>query len=322
MSQNRRYQSRMLQAKKMRQITYAAAAVVLVLLLVLIIRLSRGRTDAVDGAKVNDTAATDTVAAETETAAEDNDQSAAEGDETAAEPGESDQLAEELMVAATKMPMLTFDPDAPKKNLAVIYHKKDETNRICITIDDCFSEKYMRAIIKVAEENGADLTFFPKGEVVKNNPALWREIYEKGYQIENHSFYHSNVTTLSDEKLYNTITYSEKALNDALGVYYHQTIFRPPTGDGMHSPRLHQFLRKLGYQAVASWGLSGTQEASKTLAQAKPGQLILFHATQKDYERLKVVIPGLKKKGYEMVSVNTLYGKERNKVTPLNTFTH
>ena len=105
-------------------------------------------------------------------------------------------------------------------------------------------------------------------------------------------------------------------LNEVLGVNYQMRIFRCPTGDGQNSKRLHKLLRELGYDAVASWGLSGTRKAAETVRLTKPGQILLFHATAKDYARLKVVIPALAKK-YKLVSINTLYGKDKNPVAEL-----
>lgn len=230
--------------------------------------------------------------------------------------GEGISQSESLAVqpTATKKPSGTSAPKV--KLLPIIYRKADAKDMIAITIDDCFDADIMRKIIKLAEDNKADLTFFPKGNTIVGNADLWREIYEKGYEIENHTHTHTNVSKLSEANLKKNIQDANDALNEVLGINYHMRLFRCPTGDGMRSAKLHRVLRELNYEAVASWGLSGTQKADKTIRQARPGQLILFHATAEDYQRLREVLPALAKK-YKLVSVNTLYGKGPNEVTEL-----
>lgn len=313
MSQNRR-QSAIRRAQQQRGTAIVIAALLLVLLVIGCVRAISGRGGTPSDALTANP--TPTVNPERYDGAAE-DVPADQGDD--ADEGAAmtdDELADEQTVDQPNT------ADKALKKLPIIYRKKDEEKRICITIDDCFDAKYVRAVVALAEKYDADLTFFPKGSTIKENADLWKELYEKGYEIENHSYYHANVSGLDDEKLRKTIVYSEMALNEALGVNYHMRLFRCPTGDGMKDPRLHKLLGELGYEAVASWGLSGTQDAQKTLKQVRPGQLVLFHATEKDYERLKVVIPALAKKGYEMVSVNTLYGKGANEVTELDTYDH
>lgn len=202
--------------------------------------------------------------------------------------------------------------------LPILSRKKGETKKIAITIDDCFRAEIVRKIIALAEANGAQLTFFPKGNTIKKNADLWKEIYEKGYEIENHTYTHTSVFKMNDEELKKNIQAANDALNEVLGVNYRMRIFRCPTGKGMKSPRLHRILRELGYEAVASWGLSGTRKAKDTIRLAQPGQILLFHATKEDYARLNVVIPALAQK-FELVSVNDLYQKGNNEVTELET---
>lgn len=316
MNRNRRYESRLAKARQQRNMLYAAVAFCALLVIVLVVRaiVSKPSADlqSMDAAHVQVTKEAAPVIDENQVVAADDDAEAealALATEGNAVPNNE---AEQQVASAT-------EKTGPNK-LPIIWRKKDETKRIAVTIDDCFSADNMRTIMRLAEEYNADLTFFPKGETIKRNADLWREIYEKGYEIANHTYHHSNVSDLDEDKLRKTITMSEQALNEALGVNYHMTLFRCPTGDGMRETKLHKILTELGYQAVASWDNSGTRDAQTVLKNAKPGQLILFHATNKDVERLKVVIPGLAQAGYEMVSVNTLYGKGPNKVTPLDTY--
>lgn len=238
---------------------------------------------------------------------------------TQSEPVEPAEMEPVATPEGKTAPELTPSPTGKPSLLPVIYRKKDEKKMVAITIDDCFQVDIVKDIIKLAEKHGADLTFFPKGNTIEKNADLWKTIYERGYEIENHSYLHTNVSKLDEEKLRYTIEESGNALNRALGVNYHMRLFRCPTGDGMRDPRLHAILKELGYQGVASWGLSGTRKASETIRLTQGGQILLFHSTKNDYARLQKVIPGLIQRGFKLVSINELYDKGPNEVTPLDT---
>lgn len=203
------------------------------------------------------------------------------------------------------------------KLLPILDYAKDSTDKVAITIDDCFQLENVREILDLADKYGAKLTFFPIGYQIKKQPDLWQEILDRGHELENHSYHHVNISNLSDEKLYRTIAMVEHAMNEALGVNYKMKYFRPRGGAGRKDPRLSKVLRDLGYQAVASWGLSGSQDVNKLLRKCSGGHVILFHTTDKDLGKLRKVIPALKKKGLKMVTLNELYGKPDNLITPL-----
>ncbi len=226
------------------------------------------------------------------------------------------QAASEAQAEATPAPTMDL---TDVKALPVIYRAKNPGKKVAITVDDCFSPENTRAILNLAEKYEIKLTFFPIGRIVKRDPQLWRDILEKGHEIENHSYHHSNILNMTDEELYNTIVWQNEVMNEVLGVNYHMRYFRPMGGNGTKTKRLHKVLGDLGYAAVASWGLSGNRPAEDTIRLTEAGQILLFHATDTDLSRLKKVIPGLLDKGFKLVTINELYGKEPNLVAPADT---
>jgi len=80
-------------------------------------------------------------------------------------------------------------------------------------VDDCFQFDNVREILDLADKYGAKLTFFPIGYQIAKQPELWQEILDRGHELENHSYHHVNINTLSDEKLYRTITMQERAMS-------------------------------------------------------------------------------------------------------------
>ena len=60
---------------------------------------------------------------------------------------------------------------------------REKKERVCIAVDDYFREKYVRAIIRLAEKCDANLTFSPKGETILKNAQLWRDTCERGNKM-------------------------------------------------------------------------------------------------------------------------------------------
>lgn len=203
--------------------------------------------------------------------------------------------------------------------LPILDYAKDATDKVAITVDDCLQFDNLRAILDLADEYGAKLTFFPIGYQIAKQPEIWKEILKRGHELENHSYHHLNTNGLSDGELFRTIAMQERAMSQALGMNYKMKYFRPRGGYSRKELRLSKVLKDLGYQAIASWGLSGTQSVSQLLEKCKGGHVILFHTTDKDLEKLRKVIPALKEKGLQMVTLNELYGKPENAITPLTT---
>jgi peptidoglycan/xylan/chitin deacetylase (PgdA/CDA1 family) len=201
--------------------------------------------------------------------------------------------------------------------LPVLDYAKNSTDMVAITIDDCFRFDNIQRILDLADEYGAKLTFFPIGYQIPKQPDIWKEILDRGHEIENHSYHHLLVGSLTDEELYKTITMEERALNEALGVNYKMKYFRPRGGSARKDPRLSLILHDLGYQGIASWGLSGGQDVRKLIRKSNGGHVVLFHTADEDLKKLKKFIPAMKAKGLKMVTLNELYGKPANVITPL-----
>lgn len=203
------------------------------------------------------------------------------------------------------------DPEASM--LPVVSRAKNAGNKIALTMDDCNEGQNVLKMLDIADQYGFKMTFFPIGKAVEKNPDVFREVYERGHEIENHSYSHKNMTELSDDEAIKEIVRQNEAVNKALNLTYEMHIFRPPSGAGMKSEKLHGILANLNYEALASWGISGTQDPDKVLKNMRSGDIILFHAKDKDISRLEYFIPEAIERGFEFVTINELYNKEPNR---------
>jgi len=212
-------------------------------------------------------------------------------------------------------------PKIAKGYLPVFAGANTEKKQIAITVDDLWQEENVLQILEVCEQTGAKLTFFPIGEAVADNPELIRKIYEGGHEIENHTYNHVNLYALSAEDMTAQLNEQNMVINQALGLDYQMHFLRPRGGNADYDKRMHNMLQQLGYVGVSHWSLSGTPEMSTWTSKLQAGDVILFHATDADLAKLLKLIPKLTEVGYELVTLNTLYGLPANATYPLGTTT-
>ncbi|MBR3927560.1 MAG: polysaccharide deacetylase family protein [Clostridia bacterium] len=219
---------------------------------------------------------------------------------------------------------LNIHSSSPKFESALpVYHTPNVTGKmIAITIDDCNEDWNVQKIIDLAVSNNAKLTFFPIGNQLtsKDLRQALKNAYAAGFEIENHTVNHIYQEKLTDEEFFNEVLNQETAVRSALGVDYKMNFLRLPGGNGEEDPRVHHYLKKLGYKAIADWYYSGTDaDIYYIKKRLTPGAIYLFHTTNEDYQKLKEFIPYAVSQGYQLVTLNELVGYAENAVYPAGT---
>jgi len=201
-----------------------------------------------------------------------------------------------------------------------VYRRADtDQKRIAITVDDCFQVKNLETIIGAARSAVGRITIFPIGQNLEK-PGMARLLryaaFELGDEIENHTWSHQRIFRLSEREMAAEIWKQSQAVNRALGVNYQQHFFRLMGGDGESDLRTHNYLSQLGFKGIASWSLSGSDADMDQIKRAlRPGAVYLFHTTDADTAKLKTFIPYAVSQGYELVTLNELFGMEKNAVS-------
>ena len=256
-------------------------------------------------------------------------------DPTAAPTAEpAAQMTTEPVVEATAEPAdePTAEPTAEPAGetverfayLPVVQGNSISDKRIAITVDDCFQMENLKTIANVAYANGGKLTLFPIGKnVIRDGMAeiLQECVFNRGFEIENHTFNHARIFRLPVEQMANEIWQQSAAVSYALGVNYQQHFFRLMGGDGWKDQRTHAYLKQLGFIAVADWAVSGSDTSIEGIKSSlKPGNIYLFHTTDSDTEKLKTFIPYAVSQGYQLVTLNNLFDLPDNEISDLSTF--
>ena len=185
---------------------------------------------------------------------------------------------------------------------------------IAITVDDCFQTENLKQIIQLAEDVNGKLTIFPIGELLKRETLqeLIKYAHSIGFEIENHTWSHDGLYNLTDEELAVHIFDQDRAVDYVLGVNYKTHFLRPRGGDDRNDLRTHTYIAQLGYYGIAHWSASGGANISAIKKALAPGAVYLFHCTDKDLTKLKEFIPYAANQGYQLITMNEMFGYPDN----------
>jgi peptidoglycan/xylan/chitin deacetylase (PgdA/CDA1 family) len=159
-----------------------------------------------------------------------------------------------------------------------------------LTFDDGPHPEATPFVLDELKRYGAKATFFCIGKNVEEQPAIYRRILEEGHRAGNHTHNHLNGWKTPDKKYLENIGQAAK--------YIDSDLFRPPYG------RITKFqaslLRGVPEYKIIMWEvLSADFDRSLTAAtctrnvirSARPGSIVVFHDSEKAFERLQGALP-------------------------------
>lgn len=227
----------------------------------------------------------------------------------------------------TPTPAPTYNPDEPfalvrpqatAAGFLPVYIKANtEEKRIAITVDECSGPAIVKDFAMTAAKYGAKLTLFPSGEnVMRKGMADVLKVcyYTMGFEIENRCYSTTaRLYTMNDAMMASEIWKQEIGLSYVLGVRYRPHFLRLYGGDGENDLRTHTFLYQQGYLGVAHWTFNGgTMAEGKIGTNLAPGNIYYFKTTREDLRMMDLLMDEAKGQGYEMVTLNELFGYEPN----------
>jgi len=175
-----------------------------------------------------------------------------------------------------------------------------------LTVDDGPTED-TPAVLDLFERHAVKATFFVKGSLVEQHPALAQQILRRGHTLANHSQTHPSGTFWCSlpGRLAAEIDLCNDALTVATGTK--PRWFRAPVG--MKNPAVHPLLgrrgmRLIGWTARGFDAVVGDPElvVSRILPHLQPGAIIVLHQGREHSLRvLERVIVELSARGYSFV---------------------
>jgi polysaccharide deacetylase family sporulation protein PdaB len=204
----------------------------------------------------------------------------------------------------------------------IIKNGSKEKKVIALTFDDGPHPKYTSEILDILDEYDVKATFFVLGKFAEAYPDIIRRQWEEGHEIGNHTYSHINIKKASKDNL-------QKEYKKTQEIVYSVTnskpkLFRPPYGS--FDEKTIDIVEK-NNSVIVLWSYKqdskdwSNPEVNKivntTLSNIENGDIILFH----DYiyyneshtvEALKKIIPELKNRGYEFVTISELINLSTN----------
>lgn len=188
-----------------------------------------------------------------------------------------------------------------------------KVNRVALTYDDgpaVLTASFMAKLKSL----GVPATFFVIGQQVSGRAALVRQMLADGHMVANHSWSHPNMSA-GGPGASSQLSSTNAAIRRATG--FTPCLFRPPYGgtgaDLVRRTRAQGMTSILWSVDPLDWRSPGSGSiVSRVVSGAGPGAIILSHdgggPRGQTLAALPGIVKGLKRKGYDFVTVNELLG--------------
>lgn len=195
-----------------------------------------------------------------------------------------------------------------------IYRGNGEKKQMSLMVNVAWGEEYLADMLDTFETNNVHVTFFLDGSWTKKNPDLAKELLARGHELGNHAYSHPDMAKLDNRSQLNQIVSTNQAIKRATG--QSPKLFAPPGGafndetvKQVHGQKMRTILWTIDTLDWRKPPAASIQD--KVLSRAENGALVLMHPTEPTREALRTLIPNLKKKGYDLVTVSELIDPTR-----------
>lgn len=177
---------------------------------------------------------------------------------------------------------------------------------VALTFDDGPS-KYTKAIVKCLKNNNSAATFFVVGNRVDSYKSTVKYTYENGCEIANHSYSHPIYTGLSSSSIKSQIRKTDNKVKKITG---EKPVLARAPGGGYNDK-----VKKAVGKPLIQWSIdtldwktrSKKATVKAVLNNVKDGDIVLMHDLHGPTKDAALeLIPKLKKKGYQIVTVSEL----------------
>ncbi len=204
--------------------------------------------------------------------------------------------------------------------IPVISHGNRKGRKVALTFDDGPDVDLTPRILDTLQAHGVHATFFVIGRYAQAHPQLIKRIIAEGHELANHSHSHSRLLNLRARRVMQSDIEQGAAMLNRMGASESGKLYRPPMG--LKNPALARVQRSLGLRIIA-WSLhsgdtrkrSANAIAQRVLGRIRPGDIALFHdghdlphgrRSMAAAEALDIILPELKDRGLEVVTVSEL----------------
>jgi len=203
------------------------------------------------------------------------------------------------------------------KPVVIAKRRTSATKAIALTFDDGPHPTYTTNILDILAEHHARATFFVLGIYAQKYPHIIRRQIAAGHEVAIHSWAHGNYTHMSAAAVANDIAHCQKLLRSLSDEPVALCWVRPPYG--AKNATVERVIAQTGCQVAmwsvdpADWRQPGSEALyQRVMSHAQSGAVVLMHDGPAHREgtvkALRRIIPGLHKRGYQLVTMSQLAG--------------
>jgi cellulose synthase/poly-beta-1,6-N-acetylglucosamine synthase-like glycosyltransferase/peptidoglycan/xylan/chitin deacetylase (PgdA/CDA1 family) len=209
-------------------------------------------------------------------------------------------------------------------------HEAPPGKRIALTFDDGPDETWTPKVAATLTRLHATATFFVVGSQAVRHPTIVRNLHERGFEIGNHTFSHTNLAEIPEWERGLQLSLTENAVAGAAGL--RPRLMRPPYSakpDDVTTRQLAAYtdVARKGYLVALSdydardWSRPGVEAIVRGATPPNgKGGIVLMHDgggnRSETVAALGQLIPRLRARGYQFVRVSALAGLSTAAVEP------
>jgi cellulose synthase/poly-beta-1,6-N-acetylglucosamine synthase-like glycosyltransferase/spore germination protein YaaH/peptidoglycan/xylan/chitin deacetylase (PgdA/CDA1 family) len=215
--------------------------------------------------------------------------------------------------------------------------------KIALTIDDGPADRYTSEMLDELKQLNVKATFFLIGQNAERYPGLVRRIWREGHEIGNHSYTHPNIGAMPEDRARFELNATQRVFQSIL--HRSTLLFRPPYNADAEPQSAQEvtpievasslnYITILEFLDPQDWNLEERQPdgsihqrtaqdmLATLLAQlgTEKGNCVLLHDGGGDREEtvklIRLLVPELRRQGYEFVTVSNLVNSTRDAVNP------
>lgn len=180
---------------------------------------------------------------------------------------------------------------------------------VALTFDDGPSPTVTPRVLELLKKYNAKATFFVLGKNAEAYPNLIQQEIGNNNEIGNHSWNHTDLTTLKQEDALDQIQQTNKVVKQASG--YDVQLVRPPYGAS--TKELNLVLN----MPIIQWSVDSLDWKTKNevavynevMNHVKSGSIVLMHDIHPTTAGgLESILKDLKEQGYQFVTISELFG--------------
>jgi peptidoglycan/xylan/chitin deacetylase (PgdA/CDA1 family) len=197
------------------------------------------------------------------------------------------------------------------------FHGFRDRKRIALTFDDGPCRKTLE-ILKILKKEKVPATFFVLGKKINGNERILKQIIRQGCEIGNHSYSHANLIFKTYGRIKKELSDTDRELSR---LNIRTNLMRCPhfICELITLLAAKELGKKIIFIDIDSgdWARPGKNRImAKVLKRIRNGSIVGFHCylegigeNKEIIPSLKAIIPELKKRGYELVTVSKLIKK-------------